>query len=323
MAGQIRRAAVFAWPAPPWNYGDVQHTEIIAAMVVDGALRSRQSSATVPWWSFGKTVLAAAALALVRDGKLTLDGPFEDKPYTLRQLLQHTAGVPNYGGLEEYHAAVKAGAAPWTVAELLRRVNADELLFTPDTGWAYSNVGYLFVRRGIEAMMGETIDRALQQLLFAPLGIEGVRLAETPADLAGSAWGNARGYHPGWVYHGLLLGSPDAAALFLDRLIAGEVLPDPLLRDMLTGYPVGGPFPQRPFRVPSYGLGVMMDGVDGPRRCVGHTGQGPGSTAAVYSFTEITPSCTIAAFAPVEAGDASQGMLEEHVVERAMRVRAG
>ncbi len=33
---------------------------------------------TVPWWSFTKSVLAAAALVLVRDGVLVLDEPFDD-----------------------------------------------------------------------------------------------------------------------------------------------------------------------------------------------------------------------------------------------------
>ena len=51
----------------------------------------------VPWWSFTKTVLAAAALALVRDGRLALDEPLPGRPYTLRQLLQHRAGLTDYG----------------------------------------------------------------------------------------------------------------------------------------------------------------------------------------------------------------------------------
>ena len=36
----------------------------------------------VPWWSFTKTVLAATALSLVRDGLSRLDDPLLDQPYT-------------------------------------------------------------------------------------------------------------------------------------------------------------------------------------------------------------------------------------------------
>ena len=32
--------------------------------------------------------------------------------------------------------------------------------------------------------------------------------------------GSAEGYHPGWVYHGLLVGPVEDAALLLDRLLA-------------------------------------------------------------------------------------------------------
>lgn len=44
----------------------------------------RDAGAVVPWWSFTKTVIAAAALTLVRDGKLDLDEPMQSKPLTLR-----------------------------------------------------------------------------------------------------------------------------------------------------------------------------------------------------------------------------------------------
>ena len=48
----------------------------------------------VPWWSFTKTVIAAAVLTLVRDGRLSLDDPVDGQPFTLRQLPQHRAGTP-------------------------------------------------------------------------------------------------------------------------------------------------------------------------------------------------------------------------------------
>jgi hypothetical protein len=50
---------------------------------------------TMPWWSLSKTVIAAAALALVKRGRLTLDDPVVGESYTLRQLLQHTSGLPD------------------------------------------------------------------------------------------------------------------------------------------------------------------------------------------------------------------------------------
>ncbi len=72
---------------------------ILTAAVEGGHLRGPEPAPLpVPWWSLTKTALAAAALALVAGGALALDRPLPGKPFTLRQLLQHTAGVPDYGG---------------------------------------------------------------------------------------------------------------------------------------------------------------------------------------------------------------------------------
>jgi CubicO group peptidase (beta-lactamase class C family) len=52
-----------------------------------------ESDALFPWWSITKTVLAAAVLRLADSGRLSLDNFYRDRPHTIRQLLQHTAGL--------------------------------------------------------------------------------------------------------------------------------------------------------------------------------------------------------------------------------------
>lgn len=194
---------------------------------------------------------------------------------------------------------------------MLTRVDAGRLLFPPGQGWAYSNVGYLLVRRLIEQAAGEELDAALRRLLFASLGVSGVRVARQPADLSGTEWGNATGYHPGWVYHALLVGTAAEAALFLHRLLTGHLLPPELLRAMCEPRPLGGPIPDRPWRSAGYGLGLMID-VASPRgHCLGNTGQGPGSTSAAYHFPDLDPPATASAFAPVE----DQAVVETAVLE--------
>jgi CubicO group peptidase (beta-lactamase class C family) len=182
-------------------------------------------------------------------------------------------------------------------------------VFPPGHGWAYSNVGYLLVRGLLEEVTGEELGAALRRLVFAPLGVPGVKIATEPSDLDDTAWGNAAGYHPGWVYHGLAVGTPIEAALFLHRLMAGQLVSGGLLADMRAPYALGGPVEGRPWRTAGYGLGLMVD-VASPRgRCIGHTGGGPGSVAAAYHFPDLDPPRTTAAFAPVE---------DPAVVERAV-----
>ena len=253
------------------------------ALVEKGiVVHSRDADRLVPWWSFTKTVLAAAALVLVRDGLIGLDEPVEGKTYTLRHLLQHRSGLPNYGGLHAYHEAVGRSDDPWPVPELLTRLGAERLRYPAGEGWDYSNIGYLVVGQLIETLTGTDLNAALQRLVLTPLGIGSTRIARERVDLRHVTMGSAEGYHPGWVYHGLLVGTVADTAILLDRLLEGSLLTPTLLREMLTPFVLPRPVPERPWQIPGYGLGTMTGETTSGLKVGGHTGGGPGSTIAVY-----------------------------------------
>lgn len=293
--------------APPSSF-------LIAKIDANGGPDARADDASVPWWSFTKTALAAAALQLVARRYCRLDDHVDGRPYTLRQLLQHRAGVPNYGDLATYHAAVRRGDKPWEIDQLLDRVRADRLDFDPGHGWRYSNVGYLFVRQFIERAVGRGIGGALRHLVFDALGLASVRLATSAQDLAATAWGNRAGYDPDWVYHGLLIGSPGDAVRFLHHLMSGDVLAPELLSEMTACHPIGQePLPGRPWETTGYGLGLMIGRMASAGLAIGHSGAGPGSVSAVYYFGDRGTPCTVAAFA---AGE-DEGRTEHEVVRLA------
>jgi CubicO group peptidase (beta-lactamase class C family) len=231
--------------------------QLITAVVQKNGV-CMDTDVVVPWWSYAKTVLASAALTLVAEGHLQLDERVGNRSFTLRQLLQHRAGLPCYGTLRAYHDAVAQGEHPWPVKEMLRRVDAETLAYEPGHGWGYSNVGYLIVRNLIENETGVPLGPALERLVFGPLSISGVAVAKVSADLDVTAWGNRCRYHPEWVYHGLLIGPPSAAALFLHHLLAGDLLRPDLLAAMHDGHSVGGAISGRPWVTANYGLGLMM-----------------------------------------------------------------
>jgi CubicO group peptidase (beta-lactamase class C family) len=250
----------------------------------------------VPWWSVTKTVIAAAALRLAERGALDLDAPLEAAHgASLRAVLQHRAALPDYGSLPDYHAAVAAGEPPWSEAGLLARVGGPT-----DGRWRYSNVGYLLARRQVEAAAGAPLGTALKTLVLEPLGLgERVRLAETPADMAATALPPPAGYHPGWVYHGCLIGPVAAAARAMAGVLGGLLGPEATAA-MAAAIPVGGALPGRPWRRTGYGLGLMLgtmadaDGV--MTSALGHSGGGPGSACAVYRFPERPDAPTVAVF---------------------------
>ncbi|MNJ06545.1 D-alanyl-D-alanine carboxypeptidase precursor [compost metagenome] len=286
---------------------------MLSSLILNGQPRtSDPSELIVPWWSFTKTVLAATALSLVRDGRVGLDEPMPDQPFTLRQLLRHEAGLADYGELAEYHAAVANGESAWPASEMMQRLEGTRLRYSPGTDWRYSNVGYLLIGRLIERLTDLALDEAVTQRALIPLGLAGVRLARTREALQTTHLGSSSNYDPAWVYHGLLIGPISQAALFLDRLLSGNLLCTALLQEMQAARTLGGPIPGRPWITPGYGLGVMQGSIDGGYSLCGHTGCGPGSVIAVYRICDGDASACFAAF---EAG-ASQGAVEGIVAEQ-------
>jgi len=228
--------------------------------------------------------------------------------------LQHRSGLANYYDLKAYHDAVARGDEPWSVPVLLEQTQADRLRYAPGHGWAYSNIGYLIVRQLIERVYGDDLGVALAKLVLLPLGITDARFAHSPADLAGVTMG-ARAYHPGWVYHGLIIGPLRAAPLLLDRLMTGVLLSSELLDQMCNPYQIGGPVPGRPWKAPAYGLGLMCGITASGTRAIGHTGGGPSCVITVYHLPEAAIPFTAASFA---FGD-NQALVEAAAFTRGSR----
>jgi D-alanyl-D-alanine carboxypeptidase len=181
--------------------------------------------------------------------------------------------------LSEYHEAVRTrpGVA-WEDEEFLARTAAAGPSFEPGKGWAYSNTGYLLLRRLLDEHGGLAA--------FLPrLGLEDVTVAErlddfdaavpAPSALLLDGVGEVRGvYDPRWVGHRTLVARAEDLVGFWRNLPA-EML------DPRTFVPIG--FDAPGFVRPSYGLGVMADPEHPLGTVVGHGGGGPGYAAAVLA----------------------------------------
>jgi CubicO group peptidase (beta-lactamase class C family) len=282
------------------NYGQIE-----SCRDAEGVLVISGGDVLVPWWSFTKTVLATAILRLVEDGRLSLDVRSPGEPYAVHQLLQHTAGLGDYGELGTYRAAVARNERAWQVAELLERAEASRLRYPPGAGWRYSNIGYLKLRQRIEAVTGHDLARSLAELIFEPMKMEATRVAMGPADLRDVEMGGKRGFDPRWVYHGLLVGPLDDATFFLQRLMDGTLLSQAMLAEMRTGHDL----PQFASEVsiePSYGLGLMLGKASPGFSVNGHAGGGPGSTVAIFGRQEEKGVVAAGVWRPYENGQETQ-----------------
>lgn len=247
----------------------------------------------VPWWSFTKTIIASAVLKFSEQGKVNLDDCLEGKKFTYRQLLQHTSGLKDYGGLPEYHQAVDEGGQPWSIEELFNRLDLDELMFEPGQGWSYSNVGYLYLKLELERIGNSDIASVLNSTLFNPLNLSDVKLISTSEEFKELSLSKAD-YDPRWCYHGLITGTTASAVRFLHLLSSGEIVKTNSLAEMLSPYKLNVDVGNRPWRNPAIGLGLMME-YDKDLESYGHTGEGPESTIAIYHFPKPEP-ITIAVF---------------------------
>lgn len=271
-------------------------------------------------YSVTKTYLAVAALRLVERGVLALDCPIDRwlptvphaSEMTLRHLLRHASGLPDYGGLPDYHAAVRRGDAPWSEEEYLARTRADQLLFPPGQGWQYSNIGYMVVRRLLETVCRAPLAEIIQAEICHPLSLSATRVLTSDAELADLVFAPsielgsveqpvsvADHYSLGWIAHGAIASTVAETAMFFEALFANKLLSPALLREMCTSTPLPV-MPDRPFRRPGYGMGLQIDSGWGSMVAYGHSGGGPGARICALHGDDSARPVTVVVATPGE-----------------------
>ena len=132
-----------------------------------------------------KQFTAMAIMLLVRDGKLRYDErltevfpkfPEYGRAITIRHLLDHTSGLPDY---EELMDKASAGSLKWsesrqiTDAEVLKLLATEKAgRFSPGTHWAYSNSGYVALGLIVAKVSGESFPEFLHDRIFGPLKMD-------------------------------------------------------------------------------------------------------------------------------------------------------
>ena len=157
------------------------------------------SPATVfRYGSVTKQFAAAAAIKLAAQGKLDLAAPVAGylpafaalKPFSTLELMHHTAGLHSD---ESGEAPAEAPAARTQVALASAIASqAKPFDFDPGTAWLYSNANYIVLSAVIEVVSKTPLAKAMQDLVFAPLGLASMAM-DTPAEvIKGRASGYAR-----------------------------------------------------------------------------------------------------------------------------------
>ncbi len=127
--------------------------------------------------SITKQFTAVAIMILHERGLVDLDAPVKtwlpDAPsawdqVTVRRLLAHTAGVPNFTSFDDFQSTK---ALPATIDSLIARFRDRPLDFRPGEGRKYSNSGYVLLTAVIEKASGKSYADFLSEAVFQPLGM--------------------------------------------------------------------------------------------------------------------------------------------------------
>lgn len=139
-----------------------------------------------PTASAGKAFVAVAVMQLIGQGRLSLDASLGellsydlgriDRGVTVRQLLSHTSGVPDYfdESVMEDYAELWADFPNYRI-----RKNSDlfvlfldkPMLYAPGARFQYNNSGYVLLAAVIEQLTGVDFDEHLQRAVFDPVGM--------------------------------------------------------------------------------------------------------------------------------------------------------
>ena len=127
--------------------------------------------------SITKQFTAAAILLLEERGKLSVDERVKtympDIPaawdrITIRNLLTHTGGIPNFTALPSYREIQTSPASP---EKILAMVKDRPLDFEAGEKMSYSNSGYILLGAIVEKVGGDSYADFVQKNLFAPVGM--------------------------------------------------------------------------------------------------------------------------------------------------------
>ncbi len=253
--------------------------------------------------SITKSFTGLAAIQLAYAGKLDLDKPVSEylpdyegpgSITTIRQLLSHTSGIPNYTSPAEI-PGIQEGLkrTAYSRQQMVDFFDSLPLNFEPGSKWNYTNSGYYLLGLVIEAVSGMDYYDYLQANIFDPLEMTRTYFGDDSQIIPGRARGyglDSNGYvnAPTWSYlvpfsAGSLVSTADDLVKYRRGVFHSEHFP-PALREMLlqTTTMTGG-------ELNYYTNGLIISDFYG-RKKISHAGSiwGYTSNHAYYPEEDIT-----------------------------------
>jgi CubicO group peptidase (beta-lactamase class C family) len=259
--------------------------------------------------SFTKQFTAACIMLLVRDGKLHYDDNLTDvfpefpaygKAITIRNLLNHTSGLPDYEDIlmKQYPNTPEDKIPQILDAGVLKLLEQQtEGKFPPGSKWEYSNSGYATLAMVVEKVSGKPFGQFLHDRIFAPLKMDHTLAYEKGKnEVPNRAYGHSN-ENGTWRETDQ---SPTSAVLgdggiytSIDDLVKWEgalrehtLLTAAEMQPALTPVqPTGGPAKDESGKPVSYGFGWFLDPYKGHKRMF-HDGSTVGFRTTIQRFPD-------------------------------------
>lgn len=286
-----------------------------------------------------KTFVAVVVMQLVQEGKVGLDEPIETylpglikgegidgSKITVRQLLQHTSGLPEYtdttpGSGDIFQ--IKDHYIP--PRDLLDTALGKPAAFEPGTQWAYTNTNYVVLGMLVERVSQRPVGEQIDERIVKKLGLSHTYFpAQGEEKIRGT---HPQGYHlsaggkleditemdSAWAWAaGAMVSTPSELNTFFQAVFDGRLLSQSSIEEMKKGVDMGSGG-----RV--YGLGL----VGTPLSC-GGTSWGHGGTIPGYQTNDaVGPDGTAVTIAvtAMPAAIADQSNLESSTKEKDQRLK--
>ncbi|MEU9619854.1 serine hydrolase domain-containing protein [Streptomyces sp. NPDC048155] len=244
-----------------------------------------------------KAFTAVVVLQLVAEKKIVLDASvdtylpgllrgegIDGRQITVRQLLQHTSGLPEY---LDKGAILKDRQRYYEPRELLDSALAQKAHFSPGAKWEYNNTNYLVAGLIIQKVTGRPLGEEINRRVVDRIGLRHTYFP-TPGDMtidephpkgyhrdpADSPWSEVTELDPSWGWAaGAVISTNSDLNRFYSALLDGELLPPAQLAQMRTTVPAEMAGPGI-----SYGLGLFKRPLPCGGVYWGHGGTIPGYT---------------------------------------------
>jgi D-alanyl-D-alanine carboxypeptidase len=194
-----------------------------------------------------KTFVATVVMQLIGEGRLNLHDTVQhwlrglypaQPPITIRQLLNHSSGIPSDFGISE---------APLV---RVKRIAAQGVLFPPGTSSAYSNSDFVLLGLIVQKVTGRPLDQVVTNRIIRRLHLRGTSYGTAHAQRMTPWLGQVESFGRPVSGDGGIISTVDDLATFFRALLGGKLLPQKQLADMTRT--IASPDPDLRF-----GLGIF------------------------------------------------------------------